>query len=1535
MPYDYLTINENDLPNGIVSASYLPQDLQSLYEQKLLNDGAFFGDSGDDIIEFTIYNSNQEPISFNRIVPKVTYSVIQSTYRDINNVLRSYNITNPYTNYAINKNDLLLHTQFDLKINELSPGLYYTLYNPIRNIAGNSVNKLFIKEISPSRTELRLSFAFNPTANISSELDAVKISAFADKKYVFLQIIDEIVPIIDNNTIDKNFNIEENNFNYYKYAQLLGFKSTAELQSFINSTYVGYNKIVNLSNDPDSVISQNIKFTGIAEQLKNFVYTYNTTEFSKEEILSAFQLIVAKVSQDAILQRTSLTNVDLQETLNVFQKIIYSDWLLPQIINLLDKYNFKFYDFYKNALNFDNGNLVKILTHTSYFNQVDGRTNIQIKLDAPLPMEYSIRDTCWISNISLAPLYFKVNLYTSPISRKVYLNGTNFTVAVPTIGTTNDRFEGLDANTLFGAKSRLKIKVNDLLINYNDFSNFINFSSAELRTKIAKNKLVKYQSYSNDVDSIKTKSQSITNTSISASYSKELSATIQQQIVLLDSFDEYESYLFYYTGSIDDKIDDAVEYDKNNYNSLFYQLPDYIKSESSYADYVKFTAMVGHFFDNILVFIKKFPKTYPIDYNDNNHYPKNYIEELLNSFNWNVTNIKFNTSDVSQLLFNNQEMTGSLSSSYFDYAKSIFNRITNNLPYIYKTKGTANSFNLIRTIFGISSDLINVVEYSSPDVLANRNVFYNFDDIIYATKYDTDQFINFNFTSSEYKYLYTQTNFSGSYTGSYKGDNIYLTRSFVENFTGISTLEMTFRSDQYKRYNFEEKIPLIKKLRNNNIDWQIYLYKTKQKQSAKLIFELTPIESKTTSSISSIEMPYLNGNFYTMMLRKTSNDSIRFDSLESTSSNSKIIDYYGKYKVTQSICDVYYPSAYKYIPQTYTLSVNQYYGSQLNFTDKKSKTILFDQDQYFSSGSYYVGNYSSSIQFYGNIDKIKVQKYPLSDSDFQEHSYNLNSISIPEKALVYDNMYFLWSFDTPVDLGGTGTPAKIANQNNKYYKNNFYVWNFDQYAEELGVCNPNDPQSEIDSYSQPPPEDSYTYEDPSYSFFYYQPIPDPFSYQFEKFNIKQAINSNKYGPNYKANANINKINQNVDSNLVPYEYSTYTTDILGSDSNVVGYYITPYEYLNNNIEDFLGKEGISDIIGDPKYLTARNYPELKLRQTEFAQTGIKYTYPQEYYTTYKFYIDFSIFDFIKKLTPARSTLKTGLLLEPSIFERVKFNYKDAVFDAYDANSSSSLIQFNINTRFTSSLIDTNDTSSHAVINIERVNKMLTDHDTYNYSLFEINDACDDRDFIFANKGKYVYINSNGYNLRNVINYPTFDYYQISNNVNNTSGSYSTFTSSYNVIQIIGSGSGLLSNQVTGSRSLKNLYSGSMGSGYSNRHLSKFVRIGTRVKKQAVSGSNYKISNGVSTLINGKLTYYTYTKGKNDYTTTVNRNGLPNGSSPIISIPGFLALDIESDNFPLYGTLTGSAGAPNSLFIQQPLTCSACISASLNNYIMNL
>ena len=1503
MPYDYLTINENDLNKGIASASYFDANLQSLYEQKLVNEDIFYGESNDDLFELTLYNNNQQLINFNRVVPSVTYSVLQGSYRDINNVLKSYTFANPFTNIVSYKDDILLHSQFDLTFNNVGPGLYYLLYNPIRNIAGNPTNKLVIKEISPSRTEIRLSYAFDTNKNETSKLDAKKITAFADKKYLMLRVYQDLISIIKNNPIEADFLKNKNNYNFSDICLKLGLKSEAELQEFVSSTYVGFNTTIKLNNDTDSVISQTFKFSGVEQQISNFIYTYNDLEFSEQEILESFRIITLKVSQDRILQKSSVNDVDLQNILSLFERVIYTDWILPNVSNLLEQYKIKYYGYYKNALNFDNGNLIKILNHSSYFNASDGSFNVQVKLDQPLPLQYNVKSTCWISNISIAPVYFKVNLFTSKVSRKVFLNDINFDVKMNDVNSSTQVLDGVDEFTLDQSKIRLKEKYNDLYIDYTDFNNFINYSSAELRTKIAKNKIKDY----NKLETVKktTITSSLnTNSLISSSYSQLVSQKTIQQIELLNTFDEYESYLFFNSSSIDDMIEEGIIYDSNNYNSLVYQLPSYVKEDTDSADYIKFTAMIGHFFDNILVFIKKFPKSYPISNNDSNYYPKNYIDELLNSFNWNIDIDKFSQSDLNQLYFNNQVISGNNSSSYFDYAKSILNRFANNISSVYKSKGTANSFEMIRTMFGIPAELISVKEYGSADAFSNRDNYFVSDDIIYMTDFKENNFLNFEHTSSDFIYTTSSYYASGSAINTFTSSVEYTSR-----FNGISTIEFSFRFKS-NNYNFGDKIQLFTKQRNNKSDWNIFVKKSKQSESGQLVFEMHPYElGNSTSSLVLNELPLFNGQIFTVMLKR---EPVPGDFDKLNVSSSKIINENTPFIVeddndyiiqdnanfvtlasskTTLTSSYFVNSAREYIPYIYTLSTNQYDGSYKNFSSSKRKIISSILNKNFSSGSYFVGNFSSSISFIGNIDKIKIFKDPLDNDYFEEHSYNLDSISIPNKNEVYSNLFYLWSFDTPVDLYSPTSISQAVDNQNIYYQTQFYAYNFGQK------------------------EKYFSY--PTCS----NVLINEFPYQFDKINVKQSVNTNNFGPNYKINSKINKITEVAMSNLTPYDYSTKIQDNIGDDSIVSGFFISPYNYLNSKIENFLGLDGVADIIGEPENLTKQNYDGLIELQRQFAKINEKYIYPQEFYSTYKFYIDFSIFDIVKNLKPARANLLTGLLLEPSLLERKKFNYKDVEF----LPNNSFYISFNNKATFTSSLIDTNFSSSFTIVTSSKVNDITSDRNTYNYSRFEIKDVIDDRDFIYSKYGKYINVDSNGYSVRDVVKVGKNDYYQLLNN----NGKLVTFTSSFDQVQVIGSGS------ITGSSYLKNYYKGELNSGYSNRHLSKFSFVGSRVKYQALSGSKSSLINGLKLSTTGSVTYYTYVKGRNDKNSTVNRKGITNNSDPVITIPGFLSLNIQTNNSPAYGDTTGSIGNTDSLFVQLPLTASLQTSASLERYIMNL
>lgn len=1504
MPYNYINFDENGLNTGPVSCSYFSKDIQSLYEQTYLNSDKFFGQSESDIVEFSLYNNSQELISFNRLIPKTTFSIINGSYYDINNKLISYNFAKPFTNYFKFENNILIDTKFNLNSIGVSPGLYYLLYNFIRNVAGNNKNRLVIKEISPNRTELRLSFAFNPSLSNENALEATKISAFSDKKFLFLLISDLVNKIIDENPISTNFKQNSSEFNYNEIIQNLGLKSIGELEKFIIETYVGFDKIQLLSkNNSDQLIQESLKFIGIDDQLKNFTYTYNNYEFTQQEILLAFETIITKVSQDRILQKTSINEAQLAIILNLFVKIIYKDWIEPQISSLLEEYSIKFFGLYKNVLNFDNGKYVKILTHTSYLNPIDNRVNLQIKLDEPLPTEFNIRTTCWISNISISPIYFKTNLFTEAVSKKVYLNGVNFDVEINKSNSLTEDYAAHSNQTIFEAKSRLKNKINDLLIDYDNFNNFIIYSSAELRTKIAKNKISDFNKKENLKKSIEDKIVDNLPKTISSSYSIQKNEIIKQQIELLESFDGYESYLFFNTSSINQKINEGVEYDKNNLDSLMNQLPSYLKETDDSVDYLKFTSMVGHLFDNILVYIKKFPKTYPVGTSEINDYPKNLLDELLNSFNWISPNINLENKNLKSYLFDNRDYPDLFSSSYFDYGKVILNRFANNLPYIYKTKGTGTSISLIRSLFGIPTELIQLREYGSTDVNVNKQNYFDFEDVVYLTKYDSDQYITFNHTGSEYNFNRSKPYLSKTFLYTDCRDIPYyklvLNSSIVEQFYGINTFEAGFKFSS-NVYDRNQKINLIKKIRNDKIDWKIYIKKTKQIDSGILTFDFHPYESGITSSLSLDELPLLNGNFYTLILTRDTAEEYNYDEIPNIINTSSVIEYENNGEVylgmTSSLSS---SNAFKYLPNKYTLSVHQYDGSLKNFESVKNKIIYYNQNQYFSSGSYYIGNYEQDVLFKGYLDKIKVFRNNLGSEDFNEHGYNVDSISIPDKENVYKNLLFLWSFDAPIDLWSHSelTKSVIVPNQNLYFQTSGSV--FENYFKAFNF------RGKIKYKSHPICKNVEESE---------------FPYQFDKFIFNQAINANRYGPNYNNNLKINKVDEFTTSNLVPYDYSTKTNDVLGSDSNMIGFYISPYTYLNQRMENFLGKEGITDVIGDPKYLTKQNYPDLDERLKYFSLLNEKYIYPQEFYSTYKFYIDFSIFDYIKKLIPSRASVKKGLLIEPSILERKKYNYKDIRMGTDGFTTSSILFDNKASLNFNIDSSSTMSISSFLTTNVD------TDRNQYNYSMFEIKDKIDDRDYIYTKTGKYFYLNKNLYSVNSVYNIKTSDSYQDLDSL----GTYKTFTSSFYKTELVGSGS------LTGSKILTDFYKGIESSGYSYRHLSKLNRPGSRHTYLSIlSSSKYTIKNGVKVSGGGTIKYYNYVKGKNDKFTTVNRSGLPNNSEPVISIPGFINLNISSSLNTINSVPVKIPGTGDYISKRIPLTASMENSSSLDMYIMNL
>ena len=117
---------------------------------------------------------------------------------------------------------------------------------------------------------------------------------------------------------------------------------------------------------------------------------------------------------------------------------------------------------------------------------------------------------------------------------------------------------------------------------------------------------------------------------------------------------------------------------------------------------------------------------------------------------------------------------------------------------------------------------------------------------------------------------------------------------------------------------------------------------------------------------------------------------------------------------------------------------------------------------------------------------------------------------------------------------------------------------------------------------------------------------------------------------------------------------------LTPDSNLLGVFVSPFKVKDDDIIDFLGDHNIVDDIADPGYLYESKYKSLEtLSDTYYTYRGETVLY-QEFMTVFRSYFDTSVFDVIKNVIPARVKLLTGILIEPSILERPKYQYKPIV-----------------------------------------------------------------------------------------------------------------------------------------------------------------------------------------------------------------------------------------------------------------------------------
>jgi hypothetical protein len=1169
IPYP-TTTNYTDQVNY---ASYFPTEISSLIKKVPSNSEKFFGSQEDDYIELSVYDIDDNLSIWKPIVQPPNYQDRQIEYQDDKNNTIAVNYQEFVSSFILYENSkILLNPKSDLINLGISNGNYKMIYNFQSNIIGTYDKQcLLIKQISPSRKEIKVmllldkeNFTNKDKTDFQEEFDCYVSSKIEAR---------DILPDFSR---------------YLKQTYLLNFVNTASdeiknafnrgysvngsegLYKLLNEIYNGYQIVAS----PINGLTKDQNFIGISSYIMLMLYENYNKCFTYDEYSKILEHIVSETIK---LRLHNIHDLETQDTL-VCNTYLY-DVFNSQIQSYLNSVNFDYTTKYigplKNSINFGENKSYKILSNKKFS---DG--SLVIKLQNPLPNTISVNSTFWITNTSLNPIIQKIVLVSLPSYDLFSIRPANFNLKTndkrtSTSVTINDDdvLESNDVDLI------LRQRFSNINVDYTKFENFIIYSSAKTRIIIYKNKLNKI----NQKNATITELSSYTDT-----YTVNKVKNIQKEIDDIKlSFDGFEYSL--YTNDLYNNLDifpqsyedDASEYDSANRDSLINNLPEYLLVNNDNDDFLIFLSMIGHHFDNIYVYIDKFPT---LTYNSGGSeklVPNKILNGMLASFGWNMESI------INDVTLSKNYINGINVASISDKANIINNRILNSLPAILKAKGTIESVKLLLACYGVPNNMLNVREFGALSDMSQS--LYSVDANVFLLNLKPESYIDIPYVGS------TQT--------------IEFKFAFSNHYT--------------KSYNLLAEIDLMRKYSNNNadLDYRIYAYKEKLNNNGKIVFDIGG------QQISSDLLPIFDGNVYNVMVRRNDPSPLYSASVDINSM----------------------PTKYDLYVELNEEGENRLHSNQYGILESTQNTLFSkENDSLLRFGS---------NQFSGSIDKINIWKVPIDSENFIEHGNNFESFYETDYNNIRNNLYFRLFYAYPRFLN-TSDETYIYNGITSHLYN-IPSEKTNPIASSVSV--ENDPElyhKTVDtrklykgnySTSSLYPYVNMCIDDVSYTF----------PYNFIEYTLNQSYRLSNYGPNLLWNNKISIKDKPDVVSITPFVKSTPLNSNI--DSNLVGIFASPVTDKNSEILKYFGDKPIINELGDPRaefsssYVALDNFRDVYYASGSPSSSG-KILY-QEFTSIYKLYFDSSIFDAIKNIVSVRTKLLTGLLIEPTLLERIKFPSK--------------------------------------------------------------------------------------------------------------------------------------------------------------------------------------------------------------------------------------------------------------------------------------
>ena len=1066
--------------------------------------------------------------------------------------------------------------------------------------------------------------------------------------------------LIANQEVTSTFNPESDYVEYYVY----GLNNSLLYPSLEDGT-IPYSLYSLLDNDIYIDPSLDLQTYGFEQGGYNTLYNFYSNRLSSS---FSSQYFISEISSDRTeirLDSNDIEDADIISSVTDFIAERTADEYYPDFL-----------------LNFGSNRTV-IANNI----QLDGNT-VLIKLYEPLPPQFNVKSTLWVVEEVSNPVAYNVTFADEILEEEdtsIQLKGPNINLSMKdqiNNSTQPVSLTSLDSSPLTSSYQQLQSLFNEegiqINVDYSEYSNFINFSSIQSRIENFEYKLQLIESY---------QSSSISGSNVPGTGAVSGSKVYYNNLIgdIITNFDGYEYFLYFTSGSkswpksnteppyqnlsttnvdaitwYNEQTSSAATYDELNQDNLFYNIPEYLRNDSSNQQYIEFVEMVGQHFDNIWIYLKDTTNKYNADNRIDAGISKDLIAQTLRDFSLKIYQNNFSSDDIyssflgltpSGSLFPFPNITGSLPTPEgFEYVdtlissstdavplddvnKRIYKRLYHNLPYLLKSKGTVAGVKTLLNIYGIPDTILRISEFGGKDKVNTNDYdyWYNKYNYAYSTGDDgiisTDWNINTDWISPDDVPSSTQFRFKLPPSSS---------------LTPQSQSLWTLGNGRDVRLVLEYDTTLLD---SGSFDGSIA---DPNNQYANLRF--FPEHSLNPNISADISLPFVNDGWWSVMINRRDGD----------------FELFAANKI--------------YNGQT---------GAEIGFIASSSITGAQDGPWYSETLSHFptsspIGGYRN---FSGSYQEIRYYNTQITQDVFKD--YVMNPLSFEGNTInsAPDSLIFRATLGGELYTGSTSIHPKVTGSwdvVNSFSTNSDFTIGGGEFLSNK----------------------EYIFLD--------QPA----------VGIKNRINDKIRPvdlslPTYTASSNALIPDANTLSNQQSIQQDKTRDDIYTNNINLLEVTFSPQNELNDDIIQQLGHFNIGDLIGDPRDISSPNqsYPELdKLRQEYFLKYVDENYDFNDYVRLIKFF-DNSLFKMIKDFIPARTSLASGITIKPSILERQKYPLPQAEWEDLQYSGSvksfprdyvtgslqvtsggdgGSFENFNHLTNFTQSWSGSNDTPSGSV-----------------------------------------------------------------------------------------------------------------------------------------------------------------------------------------------------------------------------------------------